>query len=86
LRSILIQGTIAYVSQTAWIQNLTVRENILFGDPLNSAKYEKVLAACSLKQDLEILSDGDQTEIGEKVATRENHYHTLYSNSWFILF
>jgi len=56
------------VAQGAWIQNATLRENILFGDPFISAKYDGVLSACALQQDLEILSEGDQTEIGEKVS------------------
>jgi len=61
------RGTIAYVSQAAWIQNATLRENILFGDPFSKSQYDSLLSACALKQDLEILSDGDETEIGEKV-------------------
>jgi len=56
------------VAQSAWIQNATLRDNILFGDPFNSAKYDNALTVCALKPDLDILSDGDQTEIGEKVC------------------
>ncbi|CAG7830574.1 unnamed protein product, partial [Allacma fusca] len=59
-------GTIAYVPQQAWIQNVTLRDNILFGRPFEPPKYEKVIEACALKPDLEILPGGDQTEIGEK--------------------
>eukprot|EP00916_Digyalum_oweni_P008083 GHVL01013527.1.p1 GENE.GHVL01013527.1~~GHVL01013527.1.p1 ORF type:complete len:1441 (-),score=279.03 GHVL01013527.1:18-4340(-) len=60
------QGSIAYVSQSAWIQNATVKDNILFGKPLDESFYDKVLVACALKQDLQILPAGDQTEIGER--------------------
>ena len=58
----------AYVPQQAWIQNLTLKENILFGRSLNEAKYTKIVDACTLKPDFEILPGGDSTEIGEKVG------------------
>ncbi|TMW67960.1 hypothetical protein Poli38472_007632 [Pythium oligandrum] len=61
-----VGGTVAYCSQQAWIQNMTVRENILFGKPYDRKKYEKVLDACALTKDLASLASGDQTEIGER--------------------
>ena len=63
----MFQGSIAYVPQEAWIQNMTLRDNILFGKPYHEKKYKKVLEACALLPDLEILAGGDMTEIGEKV-------------------
>lgn len=59
-------GKIAYVSQQAWIQNATLQDNIIFGKPLNLAFYNKVVEACALKPDFDMLPAGDQTEIGEK--------------------
>ena len=59
-------GKIAYVSQQAWIQNATLQDNILFGKPMNRTLYDKVIKSCALKQDIDMLPDGDQTEIGEK--------------------
>ncbi|XP_039114192.1 ABC transporter C family member 4-like [Dioscorea cayenensis subsp. rotundata] len=59
-------GSTAYVAQTAWIQNGTIRENILFGMPMNSSKYKEVLRVCCLEKDLEVMEFGDQTEIGER--------------------
>ncbi|XP_055295954.1 multidrug resistance-associated protein 1 isoform X1 [Sitodiplosis mosellana] len=59
-------GTIAYVSQQAWIQNATLQDNILFGKPMDRKRYNQVIAACALKPDLEMLPGGDATEIGEK--------------------
>lgn len=59
-------GKIAYVSQQAWIQNCTLQENILFGKELNKALYKKVIEACALEPDFDMLPAGDQTEIGEK--------------------
>lgn len=61
------QGGVAYVPQQAWIQNATVKDNILFGKTLNLALYGKTLHSCALETDLEILPGGDMTEIGEKV-------------------
>ncbi|CAH1406919.1 unnamed protein product [Nezara viridula] len=60
------RGTIAYVPQLAWIQNCTLQDNILFGKTIDRKKYHKVIDACALKTDLEMLPGGDQTEIGEK--------------------
>ena len=54
--------------QQAWIQNLTLRENILFGRPYEKERYDKVVEACAMKPDLDMLDAGDMTEIGEKGA------------------
>ena len=53
--------------QQAWIQNATVKDNILFGKASRESLYQKTIKACALEPDLEILPGGDQTEIGEKV-------------------
>ncbi|OZJ06966.1 hypothetical protein BZG36_00075 [Bifiguratus adelaidae] len=60
---------VAYVSQTAWLQNETIKNNILFGLPFDEDRYNKVLYMCALTRDLEILEHGDQTEVGEKGIT-----------------
>ncbi|KAJ8620573.1 hypothetical protein MRB53_029102 [Persea americana] len=59
-------GSTGYVSQTAWIQNGTIQENILFGLSMNSARYREVIRVCCLEKDLEMMDFGDQTEIGER--------------------
>lgn len=56
--------------QQAWIQNATVRDNILFGNSFDSKKYHKAVEACGLKQDFDMLPAGDATEIGEKVRAK----------------
>uniref|UniRef100_K7FZT5 ATP binding cassette subfamily C member 3 n=1 Tax=Pelodiscus sinensis TaxID=13735 RepID=K7FZT5_PELSI len=61
-----VKGSVAYVPQQAWIQNATLKDNILFGQQHNEQKYQSVLEACALKTDLEVLPGGDHTEIGEK--------------------
>ena len=57
----------AFVPQQAWIQNATLRDNIIFSKPYNEVRYSQILSACALEPDLEILPGGDMTEIGEKV-------------------
>ncbi|XP_028632028.1 canalicular multispecific organic anion transporter 1 [Grammomys surdaster] len=63
---ITIKGSIAYVPQQSWIQNGTIKDNILFGSEYNEKKYQQVLEACALLPDLEMLPGGDMAEIGEK--------------------
>lgn len=63
---ITIKGTIAYVPQQSWIQNGTIKDNILFGSKLDEKRYQQVLEACALLPDLEVLPGGDLAEIGEK--------------------
>ncbi|XP_049833464.1 multidrug resistance-associated protein 1-like [Schistocerca gregaria] len=60
------KGSIAYVPQQAWIQNATLKDNILFGKSLDQSSYLQIIDACALKPDLQMLPGGDQTEIGEK--------------------
>ncbi|XP_057980420.1 putative ABC transporter C family member 15 [Malania oleifera] len=64
--SVKISGTKAYVSQSPWILTGNIRENILFGTPYDSAKYDRTVKACALVKDFELLSCGDLTEIGER--------------------
>ncbi|CAI0441269.1 unnamed protein product [Linum tenue] len=61
-----LHGKIAYVSQTAWIQTATIRENILFGSSMDPVRYQEVVKRCSLVKDVEMLPNGDLTEIGER--------------------
>ncbi|GMT16667.1 hypothetical protein PFISCL1PPCAC_7964, partial [Pristionchus fissidentatus] len=61
-----VNGSVAYVPQQAWIQNLSVRDNITFGKPFDRRWYDKVIFSCALAPDFAILPHGDQTEIGEK--------------------
>ncbi|XP_037734012.1 ATP-binding cassette sub-family C member 12 isoform X2 [Chelonia mydas] len=61
-----VDGTLAYVSQQAWIFHETVRRNILFGEEYNEERYNYAINVCSLKSDMESLPYGDLTEIGER--------------------
>ena len=64
--SVNVHGTTAYVPQQAWIQNSTLEGNITFGKRYNRALYDRVVEACALRPDLDMLPAGDQTEIGER--------------------
>jgi len=59
----------AFCPQYAWIQNATVRENIVFGKDFKNDWYNQVVDACALRPDLEMLPNGDMTEIGERGIT-----------------
>ncbi|TMW60180.1 hypothetical protein Poli38472_000222 [Pythium oligandrum] len=59
-------ASIAFCSQTPWIQHLTIRDNILFGRAFDAQRYDAVLHACCLEEDLPLFPAGDRTEIGER--------------------
>ncbi|KAG1828571.1 ABC protein [Suillus variegatus] len=59
-------GRIGYCPQTAWIQNTTLRDNITFGQRFEEDRYWRVVEIACLLPDLQLLPDGDLTEIGEK--------------------
>lgn len=61
-----VEGICAYVPQAAWLRNASIKENILFNLPYDEERYQKTLEACALTTDLEILEDGDESEIGER--------------------
>jgi ABC-type multidrug transport system fused ATPase/permease subunit len=57
--SVLFRGSIAYCQQSAWIQNATLRDNILFGLPFDELKYKNTLKVCCLEHDIDLLPAGD---------------------------
>ncbi|KAF8513334.1 P-loop containing nucleoside triphosphate hydrolase protein [Hysterangium stoloniferum] len=60
---------VAYAAQEAWVQNGTVKDNILFGKAFDDDRYRKVIQQCALKPDIDIFEAGDNTEVGEKGLT-----------------
>lgn len=60
----IIPSSLAFVAQIPWIENATIRDNILFGLPLDDERYKQVLHDCALEKDLEMLEDGEMTDIG----------------------
>ena len=82
----------AFCPQYAWIQNATVKENVLFGKQYNRKWYDQVIDACALRPDLEMLPHGDGTEIGERGITvsggqkqRLNIARAIYFDSDIVL-
>ncbi|KAG5420363.1 hypothetical protein I9W82_002244 [Candida metapsilosis] len=61
-----VHGSVAYCAQSPWIMNASIKENILFGCKFEPEFYKMTISACQLEQDLKILPDGDETQVGEK--------------------
>ena len=64
-----IRGTVAYVAQVAWVQSLSLKDNVLFGRTMDEAQYREALDVACMEADVEQLPHGDETEIGEKGIT-----------------
>ena len=58
-----LRAQVAYVPQTAWILNATLRDNILFGRPYDAERYFAAVRAAELERDVEILPGGHDTEM-----------------------
>ncbi|KAF8610181.1 P-loop containing nucleoside triphosphate hydrolase protein [Ceratobasidium sp. AG-I] len=63
------EGGVAYAAQEAWVQNETIRDNILFGSEYEEERYKNVILQCALLRDLTLFEAGDMTEVGEKGVT-----------------
>lgn len=61
-----LSGSLSYVEQQAWIQNMTLRDNVLFGEKFDKKRYVETMIACQLEPDLRDMAAGDLSEIGEK--------------------
>jgi ABC-type multidrug transport system fused ATPase/permease subunit len=90
--SVTLGASRALCSQTPWIQNTTLRQNIIFGKEFDSSFYERVIDACALRPDIGMLPSGDLTEIGEKGVTisggqkqRLNIARAIYFNADIVL-
>lgn len=89
---IMMGASRAFCPQYAWIQNATVRENIVFGKEYDRRWYDEVVDACALRPDLDMLPHGDMTEIGERGITvsggqkqRLNIARAIYFDSDMVL-
>ncbi|KAL2855667.1 hypothetical protein BJX68DRAFT_264021 [Aspergillus pseudodeflectus] len=60
----ILDTAVAYVSQNPWMENASIKQNILFGLPYDRQRYRKTLFASGLEKDMAILTDGDLTDIG----------------------
>ncbi|EDV94900.1 probable multidrug resistance-associated protein lethal(2)03659 [Drosophila grimshawi] len=64
-----VNGSLSYASQEPWLFTGTVRQNILFGLPLDRSRYRQVVKKCALERDFELLPYGDKTIVGERGAS-----------------
>ncbi|KAI0072747.1 P-loop containing nucleoside triphosphate hydrolase protein [Panus rudis PR-1116 ss-1] len=87
------KGSVAYCPQSAWIQNATIRENICFGRPFDEERYWKAIKDACLEADLEMLPNGDMTEVGERGISlsggqkqRINICRAIYVNADILIF
>ncbi|KAK8608369.1 hypothetical protein V6N13_023795 [Hibiscus sabdariffa] len=64
--TVYVSGSIAYVSQTSWIQSGTIRDNILYGKPMDEEIYKRAVKSCALDKDIDNFDLGDLTEIGQR--------------------
>lgn len=88
---VVVNGTSVFCG-TPWVQNATIRQNILFGNDFDVKRYQQVVSACCLNDDFKILPAGDSTEVGERGITlsggqksRLNLARAMYSNKDLIL-
>lgn len=89
--SVQVSGSLVAAGQP-WVQNSTVRDNIVFGHDFDPEWYAAVVDACALERDFEILPAGDETEVGERGITlsggqkaRINLARAVYANPDTIL-
>lgn len=64
-----VNGSLSYASQEPWLFTGTVRQNILFGLPMDKSRYRQVVKKCALERDFELLPYGDKTIVGERGAS-----------------
>lgn len=60
-----LDDSVCYAPQQAYIRHGTIRDNILFGQPMWRSRYHEALRQASLVSDLALMSDGDKTEVGD---------------------
>ena len=63
-----LPSAMALTGQSPWMLNASVRDNVLLGRPFREKRYRKVLAACDLNADIDILPEKDETEVINDLA------------------
>ena len=62
----LLSGSTVSTSQTAWLMNASLRDNILLGQDYDAERYSQVIRCCALQRDIDTFPGKDLTEIGER--------------------
>ncbi|KAH9911186.1 P-loop containing nucleoside triphosphate hydrolase protein [Fomitopsis serialis] len=79
-------GGVAYAAQESWVQNETIKDNILFGSPYSEERYQRVIYQCGLERDIDLFEAGDMTEVGEKgITLRITLARAVYSSAEILL-
>ncbi|XP_015517778.1 probable multidrug resistance-associated protein lethal(2)03659 isoform X1 [Neodiprion pinetum] len=91
--SVEVNGKVAYASQEPWLFASSIRQNILFGRPMDKTRYESVVSVCQLKRDFTLFPYGDKTIVGERGISlsggqraRINLARAVYSEADIYLF
>ncbi|XP_048004907.1 ATP-binding cassette sub-family C member 4-like [Leguminivora glycinivorella] len=64
--SVHVGGSVSYAGQEPWLFAGSVRQNILFGQPMDRPRYNTVVRRCALDRDFSLLPHGDKTVVGER--------------------
>lgn len=86
-------GSMAYVSQKAWITSKSIKENILFHNPYDEKRYKDCIRYSCMEDDMKIMQQGDDTQLGDKGVNlsggqkiRLSIARAMYSNQDIYLF
>lgn len=78
--SLQVKGKIALCTQTPWLINKTIRENIIFGRPFNKDRYDQIIQLCQLEKDFSVLPHKDLTDViqnGSNLSGGQRHRLSL---------
>ncbi|KAJ6642102.1 ATP-binding cassette subfamily C member 4 [Pseudolycoriella hygida] len=91
--SINIAGSVSYACQEPWIFSASVKQNIVFCNPFDENRYNRIIRSCALDVDIQSFEGGDKMLIGDRGISlsggqkaRINLARCLYRNADIYLF